>query len=71
MKHYEATKEMTGKALTNYIRDNLQVGDTVSLHSLDHVVIAKTVDGYFWLRNQTWITPITANASDLDILEGM
>jgi len=70
MKHYDKTKDMTLKALGNYLRDNLQVGDAVKYQGLDCVVIAKNDEGYFWLRN-VWVRPVTGHYSDLDIGEGM
>ena len=70
MKHYKATKDMTGKALTDYIRDNLQVGDIVQYQGFSNVVIAK-IDGWFWLRNSAFTKPVTGHPSGMDILKGM
>ena len=70
MTHYGTTKNMTGKELSNYLRGNLRVGDTVQYQNLPCEVIAKNDDGYFWLKN-CWVRPVTAHCSDIDILEGM
>ena len=70
MKHYDITKNRTGKELTNYLGENLQVEDAVRYQLLNCTIIAKH-DDYFWLVNSAWIKPITGHISDMDIMEGM
>ena len=70
MKHYDTTKNMTGKELTDYLRGNLKIGDIVRCQGLNCVVLAKHNE-YFWLNNATWTVPITSHPSDMAILEGM
>ncbi len=72
MKHYDATKDMTGRELEMYLLNHLQVGDTVRALSLDCVVIAKTSDGYFWVREKEHgDSPMTVTVRNMDIREGM